>query len=167
MPAEIDILIQDDRWKDVGLTRLCRHAFAAVFEERGISGAGYSLSVLACDDKKIAQLNEDFRGKKKPTNVLSWPEHDLAALVAGEDPGPPPPTTGFEDSLGDIAVSFDTCAKEAADTGLTLDNHLTHLLIHGALHLLGFDHERDGDAVLMEGLETKILATLGVKDPYC
>lgn len=167
MPAEIDILIKDDRWKDVSLTGLCRSAFAAVFEARAISGKGYSLSVLACDDARIAKLNEEFRGKPKPTNVLSWPEHDLAPLVGGEDPGPPPPTTGFEDSLGDIAISYDTCAKEASDMGLTLEDHLTHLLVHGALHLLGFDHERDGDAALMEGLETKILATLGVKDPYC
>ena len=167
MPAEIDILVEDTRWDNVPLTALCRRAFAAVFEDRGISGKGYVLSVLACDDERITKLNEEFRDKPAPTTVLSWPEHDLAPLVDGENPGPPPPSTEFDDSLGDIAISYDTCAKEAAEMDLPLDAHVTHLLVHGALHLLGFDHERDGDAALMEGLETKILASLGVKDPYC
>lgn len=166
MPAAIDILIEDDRWSDVNLATLASRALACVFEHRGISGKGYTVSVLACDDAEIARLNAEFRGKPKPTNVLSWPEHDLAALHDGDDPAPPPPPDDFDDSLGDIAISFDTCQAEAEAAGLSMSDHVTHLLIHATLHLLGFDHERESDAARMEALETKLLASMGIKDPY-
>ncbi|MBC6443636.1 MAG: rRNA maturation RNase YbeY [Rhodobacteraceae bacterium] len=167
MPEKIDILIKDDRWQEVGLKNLCCNAFAAVFKNQKISGKGYSLSVLACDDAKVARLNEEFCRKPNPTNVLSWPEYDLAAFLDGGLPDTLPPPAGLEDSIGDIAIAFETCVREAADNGVSLADHTTRLMVHAALHLLGFDHKRDGDAALMEGLETKILATLGVKDPYC
>lgn len=168
MPAAIDVLIEDDRWDDVKLAPLCNRAFGAVFEARGISGKGYEVSVLACDDARIAELNAEFRGKPVPTNVLSWPAFELAALNEGDDPGPPPDVVAnpIDTELGDIAISFDTCQREAETGKIAFEDHLTHLLIHSCLHLLGFDHETDADAARMEGLETKILASLGIADPY-
>lgn len=167
MPASIDILIEDPRWDGVKLAPLTERALGAVFRDRRISGKGYTVSVLACDDDQIARLNAEFRDKPRPTNVLSWPEHDLAPLVDGDDPPMPPPPDDFDDGLGDIAISFDTCTAEAAASGIDLADHVTHLMVHACLHLLGFDHERDLDATRMEALETKILASLGIADPYC
>ena len=117
---------------------------------------------MACDDARIAALNADFRGKPTPTNVLSWPSDERSAAT----PGTPPdlPQTGTE--LGDIAIAYDTCAQEAAHQGKTLHAHVTHLIAHGILHLLGFDHIDDADAALMERTETRILASLGFSDPY-
>ena len=79
---------------------------------------------------------------------------------------PEPPEPGFEAELGDIAIAYETCAREAAEAGKAMRDHTLHLLVHGTLHLFGFDHERDRDATLMEGLETEILGKLGVRDPY-
>jgi probable rRNA maturation factor len=121
---------------------------------------------LACDDVQIATLNAEFREKPTPTNVLSWPAEDLAAETDGASPTLPHPDITGEVSLGDIAISYDTCAREAADAGKSLAEHTTHLIVHGLLHLLGYDHVRDRDATLMEETEVKILGTLGIDDPY-
>lgn len=168
MPASIDVLIEDERWDGVKLTPMCNRAFGAVFADQGISGKGYEVSVMACDDARIAELNAEFRGKPAPTNVLSWPAHELAPLNAGDAPGPPPDVASnpMDAELGDIAISYDTCLREAEAGQIAFEDHLTHLLIHSCLHLLGFDHETDADAARMEGLETKLLETLGIADPY-
>lgn len=168
MPDSIDVLIEDDRWSDLGLLPLAERAFAAVFAERGLSGRGFEISILACDDKKIAELNAEFRGKPVATNVLSWPEFELAALEDGGDPSQPPFVESgvFDPSLGDVALSFDTCTREAAESNLAIEHHLTHLLVHSCLHLLGFDHETDADAARMQGIESKLLETMGIADPY-
>ena len=81
-------------------------------------------------------------------------------------PEAPEPDTFGECELGDVAISYETCAREAAEAGKSLPDHATHLLVHGTLHLLGFDHERDQDATLMEGMETEILGKMGIADPY-
>ncbi|MEL7181678.1 MAG: rRNA maturation RNase YbeY, partial [Pseudomonadota bacterium] len=120
--------------------------------------------LLACNDARIAVLNEDFRGKPRPTNVLSWPSDERAAAIDGEMPAPPRP--GPDNELGDIAIAFETCKREADAAGKPMRDHTLHLLVHGTLHLLGYDHERDRDATLMEGLETEILGKLGIPDPY-
>lgn len=168
MPASIDVLIEDERWGDVKLAPLCNRAFGAVFAHLGLSGKGYEISVMACDDVRIAELNAEFRGKPVPTNVLSWPAHELAPLNAGDEPAAPPDITSnpMDAELGDIAVSYDTCLAEATRADIPFEDHLTHLLIHSCLHLLGYDHETDADAARMEGLETKYLETLGIADPY-
>jgi probable rRNA maturation factor len=164
---EIDILIEDTDWDEQDLDTLAPRAVAAVLDELGLEPSQFSVSVLACDDARIAALNAEFRGKPVPTNVLSWPSEDRAAAVPGEMPHLPPPNpVGPPLELGDIALAHDTCAREAAEAGKPLAHHVTHLLVHGLLHLLGFDHETDPDADLMEGLETRVLARLGVPDPY-
>ncbi len=124
------------------------------------------LSVLACDDARISILNADFRDKPTPTNVLSWPEEDLSPVLDGAAPELPRPNPAGAISLGDIAIAYDTCAREAAEQGKPFVAHVTHLLVHGTLHLLGYDHIRDRDATRMEALEVEILGKLGVPDPY-
>lgn len=111
------------------------------------------LSLLLTDDAHVRVLNRDWRGQDKPTNVLSFP----AADEDDEEPGP---------LLGDVAVARETTAREAAEEGKTFDDHFAHLLVHGLLHLFGYDHLEDDEAEEMEALETEILAGLGIADPY-
>jgi probable rRNA maturation factor len=161
----LDILYEDDRWKQLSFAPLAQSAIDCVAEALAIP-EGYELSILACDDPKIAILNEDFRDKPTPTNGLSWPSEDRGALVPGETPASLGKPDEMDPELGDIAISYDTCAREAVEQSKSLENHVAHLLIHGALHLLGYDHIEDADAAIMETLERSILAKLGVSDPY-
>jgi probable rRNA maturation factor len=161
----IDVVIEDARWERLKLTPLATRTVEAGLRKVGVPD-GFEIALLACDDATIAKLNEDFRGKPVPTNVLSWPAQDLAPLQPGEAPASPEPPGGFDDSLGDIALAYDTCAREAEAQGKPFEHHITHLILHGTLHLLGYDHETDADAALMERTETEILAELGIPDPY-
>ncbi len=155
----VDLIIEDERWEAVGLAALAERACGAALANAGLTGA--EISLLACDDARIATLNGDFRAKPAPTNVLSWPSEERGAAMPGGAPLPP------EDlELGDIAIAYDTCAREAAETGKDFASHVCHLLVHGTLHLLGYDHINDKDAALMEGLEVEILGKLGIADPY-
>lgn len=160
----LDILIEDDRWTAIDLGALATRAITTTLRELGLETA--DLSLMACDDSRIMTLNADFRGKPQPTNVLSWPEVDLAASDDGGAPALPEADPGGALSLGDIAISYDTCAREAEEQGKPMADHVTHLIVHGTLHLLGYDHIRDRDATLMEALEVKILGSLGLPDPY-
>ena len=168
----IEPIIEDDRWTAAGLEPLAGRAAAATLTQLGLDPAAFEIALLACDDGRIAALNADFRGKPQPTNVLSWPETDLAAEVDGDAPlrpeaGASGPDEGSGDGfLGDIAIAYDTCAREADEQGIAMGDHVTHLIVHGTLHLLGYDHIRDRDATLMEGIETAILGKLGIADPY-
>lgn len=172
----IDISIEHARWSELDLPVLCDRAVRATLAHLGFDPDLYAVSILACGDARIALLNGEFRDKPKPTNVLSWPAQDLAAEEDGESPYVPdetPQDDPFEIeedeegiALGDIALAWETCAREAAEAGKTLTDHVTHLLVHGTLHLLGYDHLRDKDATLMETIEVAILGKLGVADPY-
>lgn len=155
-------MIEDPRWAD--LQPLADRACTAALTGAGLDPSAFEISVLACDDTRIATLNEDFRQKGQPTNVLSWPSEERGAMAEGDMPDPP--QLPMDAELGDIAISYDTCAAEAAAAGKPFDHHVIHLMVHGTLHLLGFDHIRDGDAALMEGLETEILGKLDIPDPY-
>jgi probable rRNA maturation factor len=162
----VDCLTEDHRWDALGLETLAEQAARAALDRLGLEPSAYEISLLGCSDKRIAELNADFRGKPKPTNVLSWPSDERGAQAAGEMPHLPGPLAAGPRELGDIAIAWDTCQAEADLAQRALPHHVTHLIVHGTLHLLGFDHERDGDAALMEGLETDILAGLGIDDPY-
>jgi probable rRNA maturation factor len=112
---------------------------------------GAEVSFLFCDDARIRELNRQFRGKDQPTNVLSFP-------------GPEPlESTQF---LGDIAMAYETIAREAEEQGKTLEHHSRHMIVHGFLHLLGYDHEDLSEAEEMETKEIRILQSLGVENPY-
>ena len=158
----VDCIVEDARWADI--EALAKTATDSALNRLGLDPSSFEISLLACDDARIATLNEDFRGKRTPTNVLSWPSDERTAEVDGEMPMPP--EAGPDTELGDIAIAYDTCAREAIDAGKPITDHTIHLLVHGTLHLLGFDHERDRDATLMEALETEILGKLGISDPY-
>ena len=162
----VEALVEDSRWEDLDLEALAERAARATLERLGLDPLAYEISLLACNDARIAELNEDFRGKPQPTNVLSWPSEERGAARAGEMPHLPAPEPPMRVGLGDVAIAYETCSREAREAGKPLADHATHLLVHGTLHLLGFDHEREGDAELMEGLETEILRGLGVADPY-
>ena len=114
------------------------------------------VSVLLADDGRVRELNRAWRGKDKPTNVLSFPAWEPGALLPAEGPLP----------LGDVAVALETVLREAAAEGRTPEAHLAHLVVHGTLHLLGHDHEEDDEAERMEALEVRALASLGIADPY-
>ncbi|MCT2398230.1 rRNA maturation RNase YbeY [Novosphingobium mangrovi (ex Huang et al. 2023)] len=117
-------------------------------------------SVLFTSDDEVHTLNREWRAKDKPTNVLSFPMLEHESLRALAPDGPP-------EMLGDIALAFETCAREAEEKGVSVEHHATHLIVHGLLHLAGHDHEiSDADAEAMEALETKALAILGIPDPY-
>ena len=155
MALEIDIAVESDGWSTVadldGLARRSLTEAAAMAREA--VPAGTEVSVLFCDDAAIRRLNRDWRGIDKPTNVLSFP--------AGA-----PIATGGPRLLGDIAVAFETTRREALEEDKSIEAHLAHLLVHGFLHLLDHDHGTNAEAAAMEALETRILARLGVADPY-
>lgn len=167
MNGIVDIVIEDARWEALGLEALAGRACAAALAGLGMGAQGYSVVVMGCDDARIAVLNADFRGKPQPTNVLSWPSEERAAEVFGDLPEPPEAGTADDPvELGDIAIAYETCEREAAEQGKPVADHVTHLLVHGMLHCLGYDHVDDEDAAVMEAAEVRILASLGLSDPY-
>lgn len=145
----IDVEIEAEAWTAAlaAAETLARAAAEAVLREERLLDR--SLVLLLTDDLAVQALNARFRGKDKPTNVLSFP--------AAPNP---------EQHLGDVALAYETCAREAAEQGKPLAHHLQHLVAHGVLHLLGYDHMTDEEASEMEGLERIVLAGLGVPDPY-
>jgi probable rRNA maturation factor len=167
MEPLVDTVLEDDRWQAFGLEALADRAVRAALAELTLPAEGFTLCLMGCDDARIRVLNGDFRGKAQPTNVLSWPSEDRASDDEGGQPDQPDPGTAEDpEALGDIAISYDTCAAEAVEAGKPLADHVSHLVVHGLLHLLGYDHIRDGDAALMEATEARILAHLGLSDPY-
>lgn len=167
MEPLVDTVIEDARWEGLGLTAIATRACQAALAHLDIPDQGFTLCLMGCDDAHIATLNADFRGKPQPTNVLSWPSEERAADYAGEVPARPEAGAADDpENLGDIAIAWETCLAEAEAAGKTMQDHVTHLVIHGLLHLLGYDHIDDIDATLMETTETRILETLGISDPY-
>lgn len=162
----LDVITEDSRWDEVGLQGHAEIAAQATLLHLGLLSETWELSVMGCDDARIAVLNEEFRDKDSATNVLSWPAQELSAEVEGTRPQPPEVDFMGDASLGDIAVAYQTCLREAQEAEKEFSDHLRHLLVHGILHLLGYDHIRDGDAAIMESLEVEILDKLGISDPY-
>lgn len=165
----IDLIIEDSRWQEASLPALAEAAAAATLAYLGLAPDSHEIALLACNDARIATLNTEFRAKPTPTNVLSWPDQDLAAEDDGGAPYLPEAEPHAPEDplfLGDIAISYDICAREAADQGKPMAEHITHLIAHATLHLLGYDHIRDQDATLMEGLEVEILGKMGIANPY-
>lgn len=148
--------VEDGAWKSLPeLEQLAGSAVAAALAGTGRAAMAGTVSLLFTDDDAIAEINARWRGKDKPTNVLSFPA-----------PPDMPVPQGEERTLGDIVLAYGIIAREAADQGKTLRAHATHLIVHGTLHLLGYDHETVPEAEDMERLETQILNGLGIPDPY-
>jgi probable rRNA maturation factor len=145
----IDVEVEDLAWTAAlpDAEALTRAAAKAVLDDEGAVGEG--VTILLTDDPTVEELNLRFRKKNSPTNVLSFPA-----------------PTNRDRHLGDVALAYGVCAREAAEQGKPLAHHLQHLVAHGVLHLLGYDHTTDAEAEAMEGLERAVLAGLGIPDPY-
>ena len=149
----IDVSVTEPRWAEIAaheelIARAVRQTLAEIDVKLA---AGAEVSILLCNDAFISGLNKQYRGRDTATNVLSFPSDsgpDEAAL------------------LGDIVIAFETTAHEAQTLNKTFEDHFTHLVIHGFLHLLGYDHEDDEEAEEMEAVERDVLASLGIEDPY-
>ena len=149
----LSIVIEDEAWKVLrGLKSLTEKAVDAALTA---SARKKEVTILFTNNVVLKTLNNDWRGKNKPTNVLSFPAPKDLKVPHGE-----------AKPLGDIALAFETVAKEAEASGKSLKSHTTHLIVHGVLHLLGYDHEGDADATKMEAKEVRILKKLGLPDPY-
>jgi probable rRNA maturation factor len=153
-----EVLVVADGWhSEPDAEAVIHRAIAAAAELADADIGEAELAVMLTDDAGIRTLNSNWRGIDKPTNVLSFP-----ALPPTSPGGPDDPPR----MLGDIAIAYQTTRKEADDEQKPFDHHLSHLAIHGFLHLIGYDHENDDDAEAMETLEQEILAQLGIPDPY-
>ncbi|WP_249209208.1 rRNA maturation RNase YbeY [Magnetospirillum sulfuroxidans] len=162
--AEIDVAIsiEDEAWTQAlpGVEELCRTMAVATVQMAGgvLDGPMLEISVVLSSDQAVQNLNRDWRGQDKPTNVLSF---------AGLDDDEAPVVIGAPVLLGDVVLAFGVCAREAAEQGKSLSHHAAHLVVHGTLHLLGWDHEEDEvEAEEMEQMETAILAGFGIANPY-
>ncbi len=165
----VDLVIEEPAWRDAlpDLPEVAARSAHAALTGAGLSPDDYVVCLLACDDTRIAALNDAHRGHKRPTNVLSWPAYDLAPEAPGHRPeAPPSPVEQGQIALGDVAIALQTTQAEAEHASTPLKTHATHLILHGCLHLLGFDHQTESDAVLMEGLEARLLEQMGLPDPY-
>lgn len=167
--SSIEVTIDADDWHRIVTApeqhclNAAAHALICGAAETGLSWLtqdGVEMSILLTNDATIEQLNAEHRGLAKPTNVLSFPMLDSEELSALRPDGATPIL------LGDVILAAETIATEAASQAKAPNDHLTHLVIHGVLHLLGYDHECDDEAALMEDLERKILAKMGIADPY-
>ena len=158
-PLHLDLETED--WPEGGWESLAARAGSASAQVAPeLANPRLSVSVLFTNDEAVRALNCEWRGKDKPTNVLSFPMFERADLIALDPDGPP-------ELLGDIALALETCAREAAEKGVPLADHAAHLIVHGLLHLAGHDHETGDDhAALMEALEIKALEIMGLADPY-
>jgi probable rRNA maturation factor len=153
-----EVLVVADGWQnEPDADAVIQRAIAAAAVTVDADVCDAELAVMLTDDPGIRTLNSNWRGIDKPTNVLSFP----ALQAEGQrKPGDAPRM------LGDIAIAYETMRREADEEGKPFDHHLSHLAVHGFLHLIGYDHENDADAEEMEALETEILAQLGIPDPY-
>jgi probable rRNA maturation factor len=174
MKVSLDISVASSLWRGLPKARaLARETIAACVAESGTAARdGAEVSLCLADDAGLRALNLRWRGLDKPTNVLSFPAVAFVEAVAdrvGRDQRSrlqPGRDQRSRVQLGDIALAFETLAREASELGIPLADHYRHLVAHGFLHLIGYDHETDEEAERMEALETRILARLGAADPY-
>ena len=153
----IEVALVDPRWGEgfSCIEALCRRAALAAFAVAGlVPAAGLELSILLAADTELRRLNREFRGIDKATNVLAFPGEDVGEDASGRR------------LLGDVALGYETVCREAREGEISASDHFVHLVIHGCLHLAGYDHHEDVDAVHMEAAEVDALARLGRPDPY-
>ena len=147
--SAVDLIVEDEAWSGLeSLSRLVEAAIAAACAELADYQTGV-VAILLTGDDRLTDLNKSFRGKSGPTNVLSFPG-----------------TAGMDNHLGDVAIAWGVVTREAASRNIEVRDHLRHLIIHGFLHLQGYDHVSDEDAEIMESIECRALARLDVANPY-
>ena len=165
----IEVMVQAEGWPELGWQALAERVVDAALVASAAAPlltapATVEIAIRLTNDAEVKSLNRDYRGKDVPTNVLSFPmldEGELVDLVANgvSDYGP-------ETLLGDIILAHETCAREALEKNIPLADHAAHLIVHGTLHLLGYDHVGDAEALEMETIERQVMAALGLHDPY-
>ena len=151
-PLDIAVIVNDENWPDTLEPLAERAVLEALKQSKAKVNGAAELSILLTNDAEQHELNQQWRGKDSSTNVLSFPQIEPFGPVVG--------------ILGDITLARETLEREAAEQGVSFEAHFTHLVVHGFLHILGYDHLGDDEATEMESLETRILATLGIDDPY-
>ncbi len=165
----IEVMVQAEGWPEQGWQALAERGAAEVAGAARsahliTSATPIEIAVRLTSDAEVQTLNREYRGKDAPTNVLSFPmldSRELKALENGHD------DIGAPDVLlGDIVLAYETCAREAAEKNISLADHAAHLIVHGLLHLLGYDHMGDAEALEMETIERQAMAALGLHDPY-
>lgn len=148
----LDLRVESGDWPEES-EALAERAIALALARADVEIEGpLEVSILLTGDAEQQVINRDWRGMDKPTNVLSFPAGDPFDPLAGP--------------IGDLSLAYETLVREAAELEKSFSDHFSHLLVHGVLHLVGYDHESEDEALVMEGLETKILAELGIDDPY-
>ena len=159
----VDLVMEDARWKTLNLLQISNAAFKETLSHLNLKSENFICCILACSSKKIESLNSQFRGKNNSTNVLSFPStpeiYEVGSISKLE-----PSIYPFE--LGDIAIAYEVCKKEADISKIDFEDHVYHLIIHSLLHLLGYGHEEEKNAAEMEKIEVQILAKLGITNPY-
>jgi probable rRNA maturation factor len=158
---ELDVIVDVPAWLDALPTveAICRRSATAAFHAAKKAEAEAEASIVLSNDARIKSLNAAWRGKDEATNVLAFPATDVPQAGAAGRSQPPL-------IIGDVIIAFETAVAEARVEGKDLADHLSHLVVHGMLHLLGYDHETDDEADEMESLEVAVLASVGVADPY-
>ena len=160
---DIQISVEDESWPDEAVlaamaqSTLAAARFLAEEEKQPFPKQPPELSLVFTDDASIREINAEWRGQDKPTNVLSFPLAEPSELEAPDGPGL---------LLGDVILAAGVCRSEAREKSVPLESHATHLVVHGTLHLLGYDHHDDGSAADMESREVRALARIGIPDPY-
>ena len=165
----INIIFKDKRWVKIPLEEIGKGALKLIIDKFLGQDNNFEVSILASDDAEIRELNKNFRGNDSSTNIISWPEHETQSNQLGQIPDLVDKLkSGFEGLtfLGNIAISFDRCSIEAEGKNIQFEDHVLHLLLHGCLHLIGFDHQNELDANLMEDIEIRLLSVVGIKNPY-
>ena len=153
---KVSIEVEDSSWQALPeLEALTREAVVAALSEELPQQIPVEVALLFTGDAAIAEINSEWRGQNKPTNVLSFPAPEDMPLPEGENR-----------PLGDIVLAFGVISREAREQGKSLRDHTAHLIVHGVLHLLGYDHETDAEAEDMEHREVQILKGMGISDPY-
>ena len=159
----VDLIMEDARWRTLNLLQITNAAFKETLSHLDMRPGNFICCILACSSKKIKDLNAKFRGKNNSTNVLSFPSTAEICKVksspkfkANVDP--------FE--LGNIAIAYEVCKKEARFSKIDFEHHVYHLIVHSVLHLLGYEHEEEKMAAEMEKIEVQVLAKLGISNPY-
>ena len=159
----VDLIMEEARWKTLNLLEIANAAFKETLTHLNMRSENFICCILACNSKKIKGLNAQFRGKNNSTNVLSFPStteihkvNGIPKFEAHVDP--------FE--LGNIAIAYEVCKKEAQFSKIDFGHHVYHLIVHSVLHLLGYEHEEEKKAAEMEKIEVQVLAKLGINNPY-